>query len=92
MPGPPGSGVTSPARRNRTRPINRLSPVTPLDGQDVRLITEMGTIVKCRLVIRDGAKVVIRGLDPRIHGDDVPARTRQLNALSPEFRNSGYAR
>jgi hypothetical protein len=27
MPGPPGSGVTSPARRNRTRPINRLSPV-----------------------------------------------------------------
>jgi hypothetical protein len=28
MPGPPGSGVTSPARRNRTRSINRLSPVT----------------------------------------------------------------
>jgi len=27
MPGPPGSGVTSPARRNRTRPIARLSPV-----------------------------------------------------------------
>jgi len=27
MPGPPGSGVTSPARRNRTRPIQRLSPV-----------------------------------------------------------------
>jgi len=30
MPGPPGSGVTSPARRNRTRSINRLSPVTSL--------------------------------------------------------------
>jgi hypothetical protein len=30
MPGPPGSGVTSPARRYRTRPISRLSPVTPL--------------------------------------------------------------
>ena len=29
MPGPPGSGVTSPARGNRTRPISRLSPVTP---------------------------------------------------------------
>ena len=27
IPGPPGSGVTSPARRNRTRPIDRLSPV-----------------------------------------------------------------
>ena len=27
MPGPPGSGVTSPARRNRTRSINWLSPV-----------------------------------------------------------------
>ena len=30
MPGPPGSGVTSPARRNRTRPIARLSPVDAL--------------------------------------------------------------
>jgi hypothetical protein len=27
MPGPPENGVTSPARGNRTRPINRLSPV-----------------------------------------------------------------
>jgi hypothetical protein len=27
MPGPPGSGVTSPARGNRTRSIQRLSPV-----------------------------------------------------------------
>jgi hypothetical protein len=27
MPKPPGSGVTSPARRNRTRSIQRLSPV-----------------------------------------------------------------
>ena len=31
MPKPPGSGVTSPARRNRTCSINRLSPVTPLE-------------------------------------------------------------
>jgi hypothetical protein len=36
MPEPPGSGVTSPARRNRTRSINRLSPV---DAPDV---SEMG--------------------------------------------------
>ena len=36
IPGPPGSGVTSPARRNRTRSINRLSPV---DAPDV---SEMG--------------------------------------------------
>ena len=27
MPGPPGSRVTSPTRRNRTRPTDRLSPV-----------------------------------------------------------------
>jgi hypothetical protein len=32
IPGPPGSGVTSPARRNRSHPISRLSPVTPLMG------------------------------------------------------------
>jgi hypothetical protein len=54
-----------------------------LDEQDSRLITEMGTDVKRRLVIRDGAKVVMRGLDPRIHGDDPPGRTWQLIALSP---------
>jgi|HubBroStandDraft_5_1064220.scaffolds.fasta_scaffold191725_2 hypothetical protein len=36
MPGPPGSGVTSPARRNRTRSIQRLSPV------DVPEVSEMG--------------------------------------------------
>ena len=36
MPEPPGSGVTSPARRNRTRPIQRLSPV------DVPEVSEMG--------------------------------------------------
>ena len=34
MPKPPGSGVTSPARRNRTRPTSRLSPVTSLNGRD----------------------------------------------------------
>jgi hypothetical protein len=27
MPRPPGSGITSPARRNRTRSVNWLSPV-----------------------------------------------------------------
>jgi hypothetical protein len=36
MPGPPGGGVTSPARRNRTRSIQRLSPV------DVPEVSEMG--------------------------------------------------
>jgi len=36
MPGPPGSGVTSPARGNRTRPIDRLSPVdVPSIGRDL---------------------------------------------------------
>src|ERR1700733_12771191 len=48
MPGPPESEVTSPARRNRTRPVSRLSPATPLtgarfDGWDV---TERETNVK----------------------------------------------
>jgi hypothetical protein len=36
MPGPPGSGVTSPARRNRTRPINRLSPVDDPSMSEIR--------------------------------------------------------
>ena len=31
MPEPPENGVTSPARRNRTRSINRPSPVTSLE-------------------------------------------------------------
>jgi hypothetical protein len=31
MPGPPGSGVTSPARRNRLRSIGRPSPATSLE-------------------------------------------------------------
>ena len=34
MPGPPGSGVTSPARRNRTRSINWLSPVDVPDASE----------------------------------------------------------
>jgi hypothetical protein len=48
MPGPPGSGVTSPARRNRTRPINRLSPVDDPSMGEIRcaLVTEVGTDVK----------------------------------------------
>ena len=36
MPGPPGSGVTSPARRNRTRSINRLSPVDDPEVSEIR--------------------------------------------------------
>jgi len=39
MPGPPGSGVTSPARRNRTRSINWLSPV---DVPDVSETARLG--------------------------------------------------
>jgi len=36
MPGPPGSGVTSPARGNRTRSVNRPSPVTSLMSEILR--------------------------------------------------------
>ena len=36
MPKPPGSGVTSPARRNRTRPIHRLSPVDVPEVSEIR--------------------------------------------------------
>jgi len=47
MPGPPGSGVTSPARRNRTRPINRLSPVDdPRLGEILLYVSHLGTFVK----------------------------------------------
>ncbi len=38
MPGPPGSGVTSPARRNRTRPIQRLSPVDVPELSEIRIL------------------------------------------------------
>jgi hypothetical protein len=51
IPGPPGSGVTSPARRNRTRPINRLSPVTSLDGRDFGKVTNTGTNVKAAVAL-----------------------------------------
>jgi hypothetical protein len=51
IPGPPGSGVTSPARRNRTRPINRLPPVTSLDGRDFGNVTNTGTNVKAYVAI-----------------------------------------
>ncbi len=37
MPKPPGSGVTSPARRNRTRPIHRLSPVDVPEVSEILL-------------------------------------------------------
>jgi hypothetical protein len=46
MPGPPGSGVTSPARRNRTRPISRLSPVTSLRARLLLLVSNIVTVVK----------------------------------------------
>jgi hypothetical protein len=47
MPKPPGSGVTSPARGNRTRPINRLSPVDDPDMSEMgQYVTDSGTIVK----------------------------------------------
>jgi len=39
IPGPPGSGVTSSARRNRTRSIQRLSPV------DVPELSETGRVI-----------------------------------------------
>ena len=47
MPGPPGGGVTSPARRNRTRPIQRLSPVDVPEVGDIRsIVADLGTPVK----------------------------------------------
>jgi hypothetical protein len=43
IPGPPGSRVTSPARRNRSHPISRLSPVDAPQGRDNRNISISGT-------------------------------------------------
>jgi hypothetical protein len=40
LPGPPGSGVTSPARRNRTRSINWLSPVDVPDVSETARLAE----------------------------------------------------
>ncbi len=47
MPKPPERGVTSPARRNRTRPIQRLSPVNVPEVGEIRLrrVSESGTYV-----------------------------------------------
>ena len=46
MPGPPGSGVTSSARRNRTRSIQRLSPVDVPEVSEILCnVSEIGTIV-----------------------------------------------
>ena len=46
MPKPPESGVTSPARRNRTRPIQRLSPVDVPEVGEIRMIVaQTGTDV-----------------------------------------------
>jgi hypothetical protein len=54
MPGPPGSGVTSPARRNRTRPIHRLSPVDVPEVSEIRfsLVAETGTNVNDNRTVR----------------------------------------
>jgi hypothetical protein len=47
MPGPPGSGVTSPTRRNRTRSVSRPSPVdVPHEEQDERLYSDRSNHVK----------------------------------------------
>jgi hypothetical protein len=46
MPGPPGGRVTSPTRRNRTRPVSRSSPVTSLRGRDSMIVAEDRTNVK----------------------------------------------
>jgi hypothetical protein len=48
MPGPPGDEVTSSARRNRTRPINRLSPVTSLRW------ARFGTFILYKAECQDG--------------------------------------
>ena len=39
MPEPPENGVTRPARRNRTRSINRPSPVTSLERTGIVPVT-----------------------------------------------------
>jgi len=61
MPKPPGSEVTSPARRNRTRPIQRLSPVDVPEPSEIRnrLITEKGTTVNGKET-RGGGSVCLR--------------------------------
>src|SRR5208282_3211729 len=50
-PGPPGCGVTNPARRRRTCSIRRLSPVTSLDEQDLPLVPDLGTDVKKKVTV-----------------------------------------
>ena len=45
MPGPPGSGVTSPARRNRARPVSRLSPVDAPSWVSLGYVTIIETYV-----------------------------------------------
>jgi hypothetical protein len=46
MPKPPGSGVTNPARRNRTRSVSRPSPVTSLRERDETMTFERRRKVK----------------------------------------------
>src|SRR5208282_322384 len=80
MPKPPGSGVTSPARRNRTRPIARLSPVDDPSMSEIRCgpVTERGTDVKGKCHgSSDPARVnahcsvlVTAGLDPAVYGEE----------------------
>src|ERR1700689_1188391 len=48
MPGPPGSGVTSPARRNRTRSVSRyVSRSRPFDERDDTMTFDHRRKVKC---------------------------------------------
>ncbi len=52
IPGPPGSGVTSPARRNRTRPIHRLSPVDVPEVGEIRYsVPQTGTFVNEKVTV-----------------------------------------
>jgi hypothetical protein len=44
MPEPPEDGVTSPARRNRTRSIVRLSPATSLRSSEIRICNINGDV------------------------------------------------
>ena len=72
MPGPPGSGVTSPARRNRTRPISRLSPVDIPSrarlNNDIRAPAQSQMIGERRVFvsINEGVEKIADGLRNRV--------------------------
>jgi hypothetical protein len=62
MPGPPGSGVTNPARRNRTRSVSRcVSRSRPFGERDFPTKTEIGIDVKdTSLYRRQNLSVVVQ--------------------------------